>query len=115
MNRIWPDGKTTKEELVRRLDRAERILGAHSHPSNPLRLKCANHLADALGCLAKCRLDFTDRALDAAEKAAAETEPEAVNRPRSFTLQDLAGLIREQRASLPADAGHPRDGWPATP
>ncbi len=113
MDRIWPDGKTSKEELVRRLDRAERLLKEHDNPSKPLRLKCANHLADALGCLAKCKLDFADRALDAAEKAAAETAPEAAHRPRTYTVQERAGVIRAQRASLPADAGHPKDGWPA--
>lgn len=113
MNRIWPNGMTRKEELTRRLDRAERLLGEHIDPPRPLGYRCANHLADALGSLAKCLLDSADRALDAAEKAATETEPKATRRPRTYTLPDLLGLIRDQRASLPADAGHPRDGWPA--
>ena len=113
MNRLWPNGMTRKVELVRRLDRAEKLLRDHIDPPRPLRYRCANHLADALGSLAKCLLDSADRALDAAEKTAAETEPEATRRPRTFTLPELLGLIRDQRASLPADAGHPRDGWPA--
>ena len=113
MNRIWPNGKTRKEELTRRLDRAEQLLRKHMDPPRPLRYQCANHLADALGSLGKCLLDSADRALDAAEKAAAETERDVIRRPRTFTLPDLLGIIRDQRASLPADAGHPRDGWPA--
>jgi hypothetical protein len=94
MNRIWPNGKTKKEELTRRLDRAEKLLREHIDPPRPLRYRCANHLADALGSLAKCLLDSADRALDAAEKAAAETEPDVIRRPRTFTLQDLQGIIR---------------------
>jgi hypothetical protein len=113
MNRIWPNGMTRKEELTRRLDRAEKLLRQHIDPPRPLRYRCANHLADALGSLAKCLLDSADRALDVAEKAAAETEPDVTKRPRTYTLQDLQGIIRDQRASLPADEGHPRDGWPA--
>jgi hypothetical protein len=112
MNKIWPNGKTRKEELTRRLDRAEQLLRKHMNPLRPLRYQCANHLADALGSLGKCLVDSADRALDAAEEAAAETEPEVIKRPRTFTLADLLGIIRQQRASLPADAGHPRDGWP---
>ena len=49
MNRIWPNGKTRKEELTRRLDRAEQLLRKHMDPPRPLRYQCANHLADALG------------------------------------------------------------------
>ena len=113
MNRIWPNGKTKREVLTRRLDRAENLLREHRDAGRPLRYRCANHLADALGSLAKCLLDSADRALDAAEKAAAETEPDVIKRPRTFTFQDLQGIIRDQRASLPAGAGHPRDGWPA--
>src|SRR4029450_5818530 len=94
MNRIWPNGKTKKEELTRRLDRAEKLLREHIDPPRPLRYRCANHLADALGSLAKCLLDSADRALDAAEKAAAETEPDVIRMPRTFTLQDLQGIIR---------------------
>jgi hypothetical protein len=91
MNRIWPNGKTRKEELTRRLDRAEQLLRQHMDPRRPLRYQCANHLADALGSLGKCLPDSADRALDAAEKAAAETEPFA--RPRSIlnTLILLGG------------------------
>jgi hypothetical protein len=113
MNRIWPNGKSKKEELTRRLDRAENLLREHKDAARPLRYRCANHLADALGSVAKCLLDSADRALDAAEKTAAETEPDVTRRPRTFTLPDLLGTIRDQRASLPADAGHPRNGWPA--
>jgi hypothetical protein len=113
MNRIWPNGMTRKEELTRRLDRAEKLLRAHIDPPRPLPYRCANHLADALGCLAKCLLDSADRALDAAEKAAAETEPDVTRRPRTFTSPELLNIIDNQRASLPVDAGHPRDGWPA--
>lgn len=113
MNRIWPNGMTRKEELVRRLDRAEKLLREHVAPPRPLRHRCANHLADALGSLAKCLLESADRALDAAEKAAAETEPELTRRPRTFTSSELLGIIDDQRASLPVGAGHPRDGWPA--
>jgi hypothetical protein len=51
----------------------------------PLRYHCANHLADALGSVAKCLLDSADRALDAAEQAAAETEPDTAKRPRTYT------------------------------
>ncbi|CAN5875087.1 hypothetical protein BH11PSE3_BH11PSE3_37350 [soil metagenome] len=112
MNRIWPDGKTTKDELVQRLDRAESLLRQHRATQKPLRAMCANHLADALGCLTKCKLDFADRALDAADKAAAETLPESDRRPRTYALRDLESLIGDQKASLPADAGHPKDGWP---
>jgi hypothetical protein len=103
---------TRKEELTRRLDRAEKLLRQHVDPPRPLRYQCANHLADALGSLSKCLLESADRALDAAEKAAAETEPDVIKRPRTFTLPDLLAIIRDQRASLPADAGHPRDGCP---
>ena len=31
-NRIWPNGNTRKEELVRRLDRAEHLLRQHMDP-----------------------------------------------------------------------------------
>jgi hypothetical protein len=113
MNRIWPNGRTRKEDLTRRLDRAEKLLREHIDPPRPLRYRCANHLADALGSLAKCLLDSADRALDAAEQAAAETEPDTAKRPRTYTLSELLGIIRDQRASLPAGAGRPRDGWPA--
>jgi hypothetical protein len=112
MNRIWPDGKATKAELLQRLDRAERLLREHRETLRPLSVRCANHLADALGCVAKCLLDFADRALDGAEKAAAETLPEPDKRPRTFTPRDLEDIIRDQRASRPVDSGHPRDGWP---
>ena len=104
---------TRKEELVRRLDRAEKLLREHIDPPRPLLYRCANHLANALGSLAKRLLDSADRSLDAAEKAAAKTEPEATRRPRTFTLPELLGRVRDQRASLPADAGQPRDGGPA--
>ena len=113
MNKIWPNGKTKKEELTRRLDRAEQLLREHEDASRPLRYQCANHLADVLGSLAKCLLDSADQALDAAEKAAAETKPGVTTRPRTFTMPDLLALIRDQRASLPAGGGHPRNGWPA--
>lgn len=113
MNKIWPNGITHKEELTRRLDRVEKLLREHIDPPRPLRYRCANHVADALGSLSKCLLESADRALDAAEKAAAETEPEVIRRPRTFTLPELLSIIRDQRASLSADAGHPRDGWPA--
>ena len=113
MNRIWPNGKTRKDELVPRLDRAELLLSQYLKPKRQLPYHCANHLADALGCLSKCLLDSADRALDAAEKAAVETAPEVTKRPRTYTLSILLGLIRDQRASLPMNAGHPRDGWPA--
>lgn len=112
MHTIWPNGKTRKEELTQRLDRAERLLQQHRAAAKPLRLRCANHLADALGCLSKCLLDAADQALDAAEKAAAETAPEPAKRPRAFTLQDLEAIARDQRASLPTGSGHPKDGWP---
>jgi hypothetical protein len=113
MNRIWPNGRTPKDELVRRLDRAELLLSQFAKSNRQLPHHCANHLADALGCLSKCLLDSADRALDAAEKAAVESGPEVTRRPRTYTLSNLLGLIRDQRASLPVDAGHPRDGWPA--
>src|SRR4029450_4059437 len=100
MNRIWPNGKTKKEDLTRRLDRAEKLLRKHIDPSRPLLYRCANHLADALGSLAKCLLDSADRALDAAEQAATETEPDTATRPRTFTLPDLLSIIRDQRALL---------------
>jgi hypothetical protein len=111
MDRIWPNGETTKEDLIRRLDRVERLLREHRDTGRALRRRCANHVADALGAIAKCLLDHADRALDAAEKAAMETEPES-NRPLSFTLPDLERLVRAQRSSLPAGAGNPKDGWP---
>ena len=68
MHRIWPNGKATKADLLQRLDRAEQILDGHSNPPRRLRYLCANHLADALGSVAKCLLDSADRALDAAER-----------------------------------------------
>ena len=89
-----------KEDRTRRLDRAEQILREHKKPPRPLRLRCANHLVDALGCLERGLLASADRALDAAEKAAAETEPEPAKQPRTYTLQDLERKIHEQRASL---------------
>jgi hypothetical protein len=113
MNKIWPNGRTRKEELIRRLDRAELLLSQHMGSENPLPYRCAVNLADALGCLAKCLLDAADRALDAAERAAAEARPEVSKPPRTYTLPDLLRIIRDQRASLPVDEGHPRDGWPA--
>jgi hypothetical protein len=91
MNRIWPNGMTRKEELTRRLDRAEKLLREHIDPPRPLRYRCANHLADALGSLAKCLLDSADRALDAAEKAAAEAEPDVTTRPRTYTCKTFKG------------------------
>ena len=112
MHTIWPNGKTKKEELTRRLDRAERLLRQHRDTATLLRVRCANHLADALGCLTKCLLDAADQALDAAEKEAAETVPEPAKRAQAFTLQDLEAIVRHQRASLPAGSGHPKDGWP---
>jgi hypothetical protein len=42
-----------------------------------------------------------DRALDAAEKAAAENQAERDQAAPYFTLQDLLRIIRDQRASLP--------------
>ena len=113
MDRIWPNGKTTKVDLTQRLDRAENILRAHADPPRQLRYHCANHIADALGSVAKCLLESADRALDAAEQEAAETQPEWVKRPRTYTLKDLERIIRDQRASLPAGPGHPKDGWPS--
>lgn len=112
MHTIWPNGKTRKDKLTQRLDRIERLLQTHRTPPRPLRIRCANHLADALGCLTKCMLDAADRALDAAEKAASETTPEPEMQPKTFTLQHLEGIVRYQRASLPAGPGHPKDGWP---
>ena len=112
MNRIWPNGKATKDELTQRLDRAEKILKEHANPPRQLRYLCANHLADALGSVAKCLLESADRALDAAEKEAAETQPDPYKRPRTYTLGDLERIVKDQRASLPADSGHPKDGWP---
>jgi hypothetical protein len=113
MYTIYPNGKTTKVDLVQRLDRVERLLDWHRREAIPLRLRCANHLADALGCLAKCLLDRADQALDAAEKAAADATPEPARKPRTFTLSDLEAILSSQRASLPAGAGHPLQGWPA--
>jgi hypothetical protein len=113
MHTIWPNGKTRKEELTRRLDRVEALLQAHRKSAKPLRIMCANHLADALGCLTKCLLDASDQALDAAEKAAEETAPEPARR-KTFTLQDLEAIVCHQRASCrPATgirkmAGHNR-------
>jgi len=95
-----PSAMASKEDRTRRLDRAEQLLREHKAPPKPLRLRCANHLADALGCLERGLLDYADRALDAAEKAAVETEPESAKRPRTYTLQDLERKIREQRALL---------------
>jgi hypothetical protein len=100
MDVIWLDGRTSKEELGRRLDRAEGILKPYTTPGTLLPYRCANHLADALGCLAKCLLDHADRALDAAEQAAAGTEAVQGRRPRTYTLQDLRRIIRSQRESL---------------
>ncbi|GEP61763.1 hypothetical protein RSO01_89290 [Reyranella soli] len=112
MHTIWPNGKIRKEELTQRLDRVERLLQKHREAATPLRYRCANHLADALGCLTKCLLDAADQALDAAENSAAETTPEPAKRPKTFTLLDLEAIVRHQRASLPAGNGHPKDGWP---
>lgn len=109
---IWPNGKTRKEELTRRLDRIERLLWTHRNPPKRFPTRCANHLADALGCLTKCLLTAADQALDAAEKAASETAPEPAKPPKTFTLQDLEEIVRCQRASLPRGPGHPKDGWP---
>ena len=111
MHTIWPNGTTSKDGLTRRLDRVEKLLREHRDKAKPLRVRCANHVADALGCLAKCLLDSADQALVAAEEAAAETAPEPAKRPRTFTLQDLEAIVRDQRASLPAGPGHPKDGW----
>lgn len=112
MHSILPDGKTSKEDLVRRLDRADLILNKHRNPPRPLQYRCANHLADALGSTARCLMGSADRALDAAEQAAAETEPDTTRRPRTYTLQDLEAIVRDQRASLPTGAGRRGDGWP---
>src|SRR3954465_2874695 len=112
MDRIWPNGKVRKSELLERHARVQRLLEAHRDPAHPLRLATANQLADALGCLTKCLIGPPHRALDAAENAAAETAPEPVRGRMPFTLTDLEGLLRDQRASLPSDEGHPKDGWP---
>ena len=113
MHRIFPNGKVTKAELLPRLDRVERLLQAHRDPGRPWRLRTANHLADALGCLTKCLVDPADRALDAAEQAMADPTPEPAKRPVTFTLSELEAILSDQRASLPLDAGHPKLGWPA--
>ena len=112
-NTIYPNGKTTKIDLVQRLDRIQRLLEKHRREAIPLRAQCANHLADALGCLAKCLLDNADNALAEAEKVAAETTSEPAKPPRTFTLSDLEAIVRGQRASLPEGVGHPLQGWPS--
>ena len=105
MDVIWLDGKTSKEDLASRLDRVERLLKQYTDPPKPLPYRCANHVADALGCLAKCLLDHADRALDAAEKEAAKTEPSQGRRRVTYTLQDLQRLVASQRSSLTRQAG----------
>ena len=100
MDTIWLDGRTSKQELASRLDRAERLLKPYADPAKLLPYRCANQLADALGCLAKCLLNHADRALDAAEQEAAKGEPSGTRRPRTYTVQDLKRLIDSQRASL---------------
>ncbi len=112
MRTIYPNGKTRKTDLLQRLDRVDRLLDKHRRQAMPLRVKCANHLADALGCLAKCLLHQADKALDAAETAAAETTPEPAKKRATFTLSDLEAIVSAQRASLPEGAGHPMQGWP---
>ncbi len=112
MHRIFPNGKVTKAELLARLDRVERLLQAHRESGRPLRLRTANHLADALGCLTKCLVEPSDRALDRAEQAMADPAPEPEKRTVTFTLQELDQIMRDQRVSLPLDEGHPMLGWP---
>ena len=99
METIWLDGKTSKEAVLQRLDRVERLLEQHRDPPRPLRGLCGNHLVDALGCLAKCRLDYADRALDAAEKEAAATGP-APARRAMYSVGNIERIVRSQRASL---------------
>lgn len=113
MHTIYPDGKTKRIDLVKRLDRIERLLEKHRREPIPPRTRCANHLADALGCLTNCLLDNADKALEEAEKVAAETTPEPAKRPRTFTLSDLEAMVRGQRASLPEDVGNPLQGGPS--
>src|SRR4051812_38091991 len=113
MHTIYPNGKTKKIDLEERLDRVDRLLATHRREAIPFPVRCANHVADALGCLAKCMLDKADKALDAAEKVAAETTPEATKMPKTFTLSDLEAIVHHQRASLPKDSGHPMKGWPS--
>ena len=113
MHTIYPNGKTKKVDLVQRLDRIQRLLEKHRKEAIPLRARCANHLADALGCLARCLLENADKALGEAEKVAAETTPEPAKPPRTFTLSHLEAIVRDQHASLPEGVGHPMQGWPS--
>lgn len=112
METIWPNGKATKDQLVLRIDRAEKILQHHIELPRVLRHRCANHIADALGCVARCLLTEADRALEAAEREAVRIGPDLFKR-RTYALDDLRRIIATQRASLPAGPGHPKDGWPA--
>lgn len=57
METIWPNGKVTKAQLVERINPADRILKQHIATSRALRHQCANHIADALGCIAKCLIE----------------------------------------------------------
>ena len=111
MHTIYPNGRTKKVEVEQRLDRVDRLLKMHREKAIPLRVMCANHLADALGCLAKCLLEKADNALDEAEKSAETTTPEPAKRLPGFTQSDLEAIVHSQRASLPKDAGHPMQGW----
>lgn len=105
MDVIWLNGKTSKEELTSRLNRVERLLEQYADSPKRLPYRCANQLADALGCLAKCLLDHADRALEAAEQEAAKGEA-GQGRPRmTYTLQDLQRLVTSQRTSLARQTG----------
>jgi len=110
---IGPNGKATKDQLVLRIDRAGKILQHHAGTARTLRYRCANHVADALRCIARCLVVEADRALDAAEREATRIGADLATRPRTYTLDDLRRIIATQRASLPAGPGHPKDGWPA--
>ena len=89
-----------------------KILQRHAETARTLRYRCANHIADALGCIARCLIVEADRALDAAEREADRIGADLAKLPRTYTLEDLKGIIAAQRASLPAGSGHPKDGWP---
>ena len=113
METIWPNGKATKDQLVLRIDRAEKILQRHAETARTLRYRCANHVADALGCIARCLVVEADRALEAAERE--KRIGLGLTWLRASDVHAVRPAAHHCRATrlFAAGPGHPKDGWPA--
>ena len=109
MNRIWPDGKATKAELLQRLDRAEALLREHRETLRPLSVRCANHLADALGCVAKCLVGFRRSSARWRRKSGSRNpRRNRTSASRTFTPRGSRGHHTRSACVTAGGLGHPR-------